>query len=360
MKTSFFSLTLFLLIGTLFSAVSCRNTSVTPTPAPMPAATGDLRVSTAFASQTTQFAFDLARQVSRREPSANNLFISPLSLHIALGMLLNGANGQTAQEIQKTLNLDAQTLADVNQTYQNLMVNLPLADPKVTMTLANSIWYRNTFTVENTYQDLLKQTFQAEVSAQDFNDPATVGKINAWASEKTNGKIPKVIDQIQSDNVLFLLNALYFKGKWKTQFDPESTTDAPFTLASGAQKTVRMMRLRTDVRRAFKSTYSAFELPYGDDKFAMTILVPTQNTTAEGLLATLTASDWTQLQAEMTRGTLDLGLPKFTLNYAIQLNDVLNTMGMPTAFTNRADFTKINAKGGLLLSLIKQNTFCCG
>ena len=185
----------------------------------------------------------------------------------------------------------------------------------------------------------------------------TVNTINSWASAKTNGKIPKVIDRIQSDNILFLLNALYFKGNWKTQFKPEETIDAPFERVSGGPATVRMMRLETNVRRAFRPTYSAFELPYGDDKFAMTILLPAKNTTAEAVLANLTGSDWTQLQKDMTLGKLDFGLPKFTFSYATNLNDVLSTMGMPTAFSNKADFTKINAKGGLLLSLIRQNTF---
>ena len=155
MKASFFSIVTLLVSGVLIGSISCRNSSLAPNPVSSDStkATGELRVSAAFADQTTQFAFDLARQVSSREAPSNNLFISPLSLHIALGMLLNGANGQTAQEIQKTLKLDAQTLAEANQTYQNLMVNLPLTDPKVTMTLANSIWYRNTFSIETSFQD---------------------------------------------------------------------------------------------------------------------------------------------------------------------------------------------------------------
>ena len=354
MKISSFSLLTAVLTGFLLTALSC-NTSVSPGSGSSP--TGELRVSAPFADQTTRFAFDFARQVGAREDQANNLFVSPLSLHIALGMILNGANGQTAQEIQKTLKLDTQTLSQANQTYQNLLENLPAVDPNVTLQLANSVWIRNTYPVETSFQDLLKQTFHAQVSAEDFNNPATVGKINGWASQQTNGKIPKVIDQIQSDNVLFLLNALYFKGDWKTQFKPEQTIDAPFTLASGQKTTVRMMRLDTDLRRAFQPNYTVFELPYGSDKFAMTVLLPGPNTTADALLQTLTADDWTQLQKTMTPGKIDIGLPKFTLNYEIKLNDVLATLGMPTAFTNQADFTKINPGGKLFLSFVKQNTF---
>ncbi len=355
MKTTLFSTLTAVTTGVLLVTVSCNRATVTPSPGISTAS--ELRVSAPFANQTTQFAFDLAKQVNTQEGSSKNVFISPLSLHVALGMLLNGANGQTAQEIQKTLKLDAQTLAEANQTYQNLMVNLPGVDPAVTLTLANSVWYRNTFQVETSFQDVLKQTFKADISAQDFNDAATVGKINSWASEKTKGKITKVIEQIQPDNVMFLLNALYFKGDWKTQFDPAKTIDAPFKLASGGTVNVRMMRSNASIRRAFSSTYSAFELPYGSDKYAMTILLPAENSSTEALLTTLNGETWSQLQRDMTAGKTDFGLPKFTLNYEVNLNKVLGTMGMPTAFTDGADFTKMNARGGLTLSFVKQNTF---
>ena len=354
MKTTFFSTVTAMTVGVLLTAVSCKNSTVTPTP---DVPVGELRVSTPFANQTTQFAFDLAKQVNTAEGQTKNVFISPLSLHIALGMILNGANGQTAQEIQKTLNLDAQTLAEANTTYQNLMENLPTVDPGVTVTLANSVWNRNTFPVETSFQDILKTTFKADVSAENFDDPATVGKINAWASQKTNGKIPKVIDQIQGNDVMFLLNALYFKGDWKTQFDPSKTIDSPFNLASGGTTNVKMMRVNATFRQALRSTYAAIELPYGSDKYAMTVLLPSQNTTADALISSLNSTDWTQLQKDMTAAEIDFGLPKFTLSYEIRLNNALSALGMPTAFTDHADFTKINAKGGLTLSFVKQNTF---
>ncbi|GAB3707180.1 serpin family protein [Spirosoma flavus] len=356
MRTNLFSAVTVLTGSLLLLAVSCKNADVSPGDGGTSTAE-NLRVSTPFANQTTQFAFDLAKRVSVKEGTAKNVFISPLSLHIALGMVLNGANGQTAQEIQKTLKLDAQTLAEANQTYQNLMENLPGVDPKVTLSLANSVWYRNTYPVSTTYQDLLKQSFKAEIAAKDFNSPSTLSDINSWASQKTNGKIPKVIDQINPDNVLFLLNALYFKGDWKSQFKPELTVDSPFKLASGGQTTVKMMRQNMAMRRAFHPTYGAFELPYGSDKYAMTVLLPAENSSADALLASFTESDWTQLQKDMTEATVDFGLPKFTMDYEITLNDVLQGMGMPTAFTDGADLSKISTATGLKLSFVKQNTF---
>ncbi len=348
-----------LVLMAMLAMAACKNTSV---PTPNPGAT--VRVSAPFASQTTDFAFETFKQVNAAEGVGKNIFISPLSLHIALGMILTGANGQTATEIQKTLKLDAQTLAEANQTYQTLLTNLPKADPAVTLTLANSVWYRQEFTVEKSFQDVLRDTFSAEVSAQDFGSPATKDKINAWASSKTNAKIPKVLDEIKRDDVLFLLNALYFKGNWKTKFDPTRTVDNPFTLATGGQKSVRMMRMNESIRRAFRPGYTAFELPYGSgDRFAMTVLLPnnpgtgSEKLTADALIQSFTAADWKQLQQDMIEGKLDIGLPKFTFSYAINVTDVLKKLGMPMAFTAQADFTKINTKGGLLLSFVKQNTF---
>ncbi|GAB3944472.1 serpin family protein [Spirosoma harenae] len=353
MKTTLFSTLSIVITGVLLTAISCKNANVDPGTS----TAENLRVSTQFADQTSQFAFDVTKKVIAEEGQAKNVFISPLSLHIALGMIMNGANGQTAQEIQKTLKLDAQTLTEANQTYQNLMENLPGVDSQVKLSLANSVWYRNGFTVENSFQDLLKQSFQAEISAQNFDDAATVGKINNWASEKTNGKIPKVIEQIQPDNVMFLMNALYFKGDWKSKFDPNLTVATPFKLASGTTKNVPMMWQNTELKRSFQPTYTAFELPYGSDKFAMTVLLPAETSTADALVNNLTGADWTQLQKSMTAGTINVGLPKFTLNYEIKLNNALTALGMPTAFTDAADFTKINRNGGLTLSFVKQNTF---
>ncbi len=345
-----------LLIAGVVSAVSCRNNTTSPESSTDSTA-GSLRMSAPFAGQTTQFAFDVTGRVSQQEGVDKNVFISPLSLHIALGMLLNGADGQTAQQIQKTLKLDAQTLTEANQTYQNLLQNLPKIDPKVTLTLANSVWYRNTSTLAQSFQDVLKQTFGATVSAENFNDPATVSKINNWASQQTNGRIPKVINSIQPENSLFVLNALYFKGNWQSQFKSEATVDMPFTVASGTQKTVRMMRQKLAMRRAFRDGYTAFELPYGDDHLAMTVLLPAAGRSADSLLQAYTATEWSALQQSMTKGSMDIGLPKFTMNFEIQLNAVLSAMGMPVAFTNQATFTKMNPAGGLTLSFVKQNTF---
>ncbi len=342
------------IVGLLVTALSCSTSTVAPDSAP----TGELRVSAPFAQQTTDFAFDFAKRVTVAEGATRNVFVSPLSLHIALGMVLNGANGPTAQEIQKTLKLDAQTLAEANQTYRNLLENLPAVDTKVQMGLANSVWYQNTFAVEKTFVDLLRETFKADIKAENFADAATPTRINTWVSEKTKGRIPKVLDQIRPDEVMFLINTVYFKGDWKTKFDADATADQLFTAADGTPKTVRMMRIKDAFRRATRANYEALELPYGADKFAMTVLLPNEGTTAEAVLNGLTSSEWAQLNSKLTSQLVTVGLPKFILkDLSYDLTGLLREMGMPTAFTDRADFSKLSAAERTYLTSVKQGTF---
>ncbi|MEZ0608669.1 serpin family protein [Fibrella sp. WM1] len=339
-------------VGIALVVAGCgrNNGAVTPDE------TRPLRIAAPFVSQTTDFAFDAFRRINE-QAAGDNVFYSPLSLHMALGMVLNGANGSTKTELQKVLRLDGQTLTDANQTYATLRQDLPAVDTQVKLQLANSVWYRNGFTVAPTFETVLRDTFNAQSAGLDFDSPAALAAINGWANSNTNGLISKVVDQIAPNEVLYLLNAIYFKGNWKTQFDPARTIDAPFTLTNGTTKSVRMMRLDAELRRAFRETYTAFELPYGGGQTAMTVLLPKNGTTADGLLGTFTPAEWTQLQTAMSSGKIDIGLPKFTLKTENKLQPVLSQMGMPTAFTDRADFTGINPNGGLLLTSVKQNAF---
>jgi serine protease inhibitor len=310
-----------------------------------------------FASKTNDFSFNFLKEVNQNQAANENIFVSPLSLHMALGMLLNGADGATAEEIKKTLKLDGVSLTEANEVWQQLLTGLPNADPKVTTTLANAIFHDNDFAAEAGFLNTNKSFFNAQISGEDFANQATVGKINQWASDNTNGKINKIVNQIQPNEVLFLLNALYFKGDWKYQFNAEQTQDMPFTLVEGGQKTVRMMKMNRELRRAFRPNYTAFELPYGDGTYAMTVLLPSETSSADALIKSLSASEWNQLQTEMTAGTMMIGLPKFTLEYEGNLNGVLSKLGMPTAFTDRADFSKISTKDGLTVTSVRQNTF---
>jgi serine protease inhibitor len=335
------------------SLTACQTDTNTPAPAGR-----EVRISPRVAASTTDFAFDFFKNLQNTQPAADNIFVSPLSLHMALGMLLNGAEGETARQIQQALKMEGLSQADLNQAYRTLMEDLPQADPKVTLALANSVWYRQSFGVESNFLNVLKDSFKAEVSAQDFDSPAAKDRINQWASDNTNGKIKKVIDEIRPEHVLFLLNALYFKGDWKYPFDPKSTSDAPFTLAGGGTKTVKMMSLKQTYRVANTPSYSAVQLPYASGQFNLTLLLPNEGTSVQSLIGKLGTGEWNQLQSTLLQERKVLvGLPKFTLEYEVNLNKTLQNMGMQRAFGNQAELTKISKTAPLAVSFIKQNTF---
>ncbi len=316
-----------------------------------------VEVSPQVTASTTDFAFDFFKKVQAAQPPTENVFVSPLSLHMALGMLLNGAEGETAQQIAKALKAEGISQTDLNSAYQTLLEGLPKADPNVQLGLANSVWYRNTFKVEDNFLNVLKKSFQAEVAGLDFNDPNAKDKINAWASKQTNGKIKKVIDQIQPNDVLFLMNALYFKGDWKVQFDPKNTNDAPFRLADGQEKTVKMMRVEEKFKVAQRTDYAAVQLPYASGRFNLTLLIPSNNSSVDKVINSLSATAWNELQGALYQQQATVALPRFTLDYEINLNGILKAMGMSQAFTDAAQLGKINPTADLFVSFVKQNTY---
>ena len=344
-----------------FMIIGCNKTT------PVSPDTQLKAVPTAFSDQTSEFAFDFLKKHNADEKADKNYFVSPLSLHIALGMLLNGADNKTKAELQTGLRLSSDMVAN-NKTYKDLMEGLPKTDPKVTNTIANSVWYRNSFSVEKSFLDILKASFSAAAYAEDFNNAATVGKINTWASDNTNGKIKKVLDKIEPAHVMFLMNALYFKGDWKIPFKVENTRDESFYGTSTTLKKVKMMSMTEKVKYAKRTGYQALELAYGGGNYVMTILLPNENTltmkadlastAVVNLLNSMSNSEWKALNAAFAEQKVIIGLPKFTLEYETNLNKVLSNMGMPTMFSDAADLSKISPPAGKLkVGFVKQNTF---
>lgn len=307
-----------------------------------------------FADQTSEFAFDFWKKHDAIEAPDKSYFVSPLSLHIALGMLFNGADTQTKDEIQRVLRVSSD-LSATNGIYKDLIDNLPLSDPKVKNTIANSVWYRNDFSVSKPYIDNLNTYFNAKAFAENFNDKSTVDKINNWASDNTNGKIKKVLEEITSDQVMFLMNALYFKGDWKTQFKEANTQNDNFNGTKGT-KSVKMMNMTEKVKYAKRDNYQAIELPYGDGNYVMTVILPEKSTDAA--LANFSTGEWRELNGALKEQKVMVGLPKFTLEYEADLKKVLMEMGIKAAFTDGADLSKIATPAGRLkVGMVKQNTY---
>lgn len=342
----------FIAAGMLLVASSCSSSNPTPETPLKP-----LVADPVVATQVNEFSFSFFQTLQETQKKNENIFVSPLSLHIALGMLANGANGETAEEIKRVLRVEGIDSQQLNKAYGDYLTGLPDIDPKVKLHLANSVWYRNSFNVRQSYIDLLGADFKAKISAEDFNDPLVVRKINQWASDNTMGKVPKVIENLDESLVMLLMNALYFKGDWSSQFDKNKTNEANFKLSDGSAKKVQMMFGEHPAKVFNDGNTQAVQLGYGGGEYVLTLLLPKENTSLDEYLKNFDSAEWKNIQKNLFERNVNVGLPRFGLEYKILLNSTLDKMGMPKAFTNAADFSKISEGGNLSVSFVKQDTY---
>ncbi|MBX2953639.1 MAG: serpin family protein [Leadbetterella sp.] len=306
-----------------------------------------------FSAKTTSFAVDFWRTYEKE--NGGSYFLSPLSLNIALGMLLNGAEGETKAEIQKMLGFSDADLAVINTSYAELIAKLPNVDPKVTNTTANSVWYRKGLTVESTYLDALKNNFSAGVYPEDFSNRATVDKINRWAADHTNDKIKKVIEEINPDQVMFLMNALYFKGDWTQEFDEKNTAKAPFHGVT-QETTQDFMYVQHEFGYTQNKSFQMIELPYGNEKYAFVAMLPVSGT-ADDMIRGLTRDQWDAARNSLYKTKVEVFLPKFKMESSKNLNEVLKAMGMKRVLTDMAELGKISKEAKLFVGFVKQDTY---
>ncbi|MDH3368264.1 MAG: serpin family protein [Gemmatimonadota bacterium] len=309
-----------------------------------------------------RFAFKLFGQVNTEEEDGANVFISPLSVGMALGMTYNGAAGTTRDAMQETLELQGLTLQEVNESYQSLIQLLIDLDPRVEMLIANSIWYRQGIQVVPAFIDLNRQYFDAEVTALNFDSPTAANAINDWVHAKTRGRIDRIIEPpIPSQMIMYLINAIYFKGDWTSKFDKDRTRNAPFTLTDGSQTSVPTMSsgAKIPVRAFGDSEVLVADLPYGGRAFSMTLVVPHDESRIIELSKTLTRDRWDAWITALQDDSIEVVMPKFTLEYDVTLNDVLKALGMAVAFSDtEADFSNLYAgPERAYISEVKHKTF---
>ncbi len=305
------------------------------------------------------FGINLFKEVLKAEEPEKNVMISPLSVSLALAMTYNGADGDTKEAMEKTLELTGFTVDEINENYKILIDALASVDPKVLMSIANSIWYEQTFGVEQDFIDINQNYFYAEVSPLDFSNPESVTTINNWVADKTNDKITEIIDNIPAEAVMYLINAIYFKGIWKYEFDESDTDDKPFYLSDGTTKDVPMMVQEGSFNYFSNDILQAVELPYGAGNYSMVILLPQINKTPDDIIDQLSNDNWNSWLSEFYEaGKVQIHLPKFRFEYKNLLNDALTDMDMGIAFDpDNADFSKINPAWQLFISRVIHKTF---
>ncbi|MFO7574976.1 MAG: serpin family protein, partial [Bacteroidales bacterium] len=265
---------------------------------------------------SNDFGIGLFRKVA--ETDNKNLMLSPLSASTALTMLLNGCGGDTYTQLQGTLNYPVgMTIGEINEAYKSLVDQLLKADPKVKLALANAIFYRNGFVVKAPFLSTMSNDYAATIDGLDFSAPSALTTINKWANDNTAGKIPKVLDGISGNAVMFIMNALYFKGDWSYQFDKSETQNRPFHPDGGAMVNVSTMKSEVGTRVFYGGNYKVVEMPYGRTNFTMVVVVPTE--TLGSFYTSLTPQVWDEITSGLDEkdefGKLIVYMPKFKFSY---------------------------------------------
>lgn len=320
------------------SSPSTTPPSTTPTIPPSPGSPPDASGAGDLVRANTIFAMESFRTLSNATPR-ENLVVSPYSIATALQMLLGGARGTTERAMVGALRL-GDAYADMDAHAGALLANLTRSDPNLTLRIGNSVWMDRDFApvADPSFAQRIETHYDGEQHVERFLDPTTVDKINAWASNSTEGKIDKVLDALDPDDVLVLMNAVYFAGEWSHDFNETCTHDAPFKTDAGATVTVDMMCGATAGHSFSKDADSTMaRLPYGDGRFAMYLVLPPNGTELDAFVRTW---DW-DFGASWSP-YVELEMPKLKLaTRQLDLEPMLAAQGMGVAFTDQADFTGI-------------------
>ena len=344
-------------VGVIAVGLTACSDANAPSPVPLRDLTP---AEQAIASSGNDFSFALFQRLAASE-TGKNVFVSPLSASMSLGMAMNGAAGGTFDAMRSALRLGTGDMQQLNSGYRGLIDLLRGIDPTTTFQIANSIWFQNSFPFRQSFLDTTKKYFDARVSGLNFNDATgSLSTINRWVSENTGGKIPTILDQITPDEVMFLINAIYFKGTWQVKFDPAATSPERFTAVDGTAQTVPFMHRPQHVKPLFGVGFvpglSVAELPYGNGDFAMDIVLPDRSAKIDSIAAAFGPAQWNALLATLKDVDYALVMPKFSLSYERMLTDDLAALGMGVAFTESANFSGMSPIA-LQLEFVKQKAF---
>jgi serpin B len=310
---------------------------------------------TAVVGSGNSFAFDIFREVLKNSESTQNVMISPLSISYALSMTVNGANGATRDSMLKALRVSGLTLDEINSSYKDLTDALLSVDKRVAISIANSVWTENNFQVKKSFVDILTSYYDAESWQFDINDPTVPTKINTWLSDKTNGLIKNMVDKLDNNTVMLLVNAIYFKGKWQSEFDKDKTVTTSFYKPDGTVS-VPIMKQKSDFKIYDGDGFMLGEFPYGQGNYVMDIILPDAQNGVDDVLSNLSGASFSAWLNNLSSQKVNLSIPRFKYGFKIRLNDILSDMGMGIAFTDAADLTNI-ADASLKITKVLHQSF---
>jgi serine protease inhibitor len=317
------------------------------------------------AAADNAFGFRLLNAVQKAIPK-DNVVLSPVSAALNLSMVLNGAGGETKQEMLSALSLSGSELSAINEANARLIKVIRTPAQSITLSVADSLWVDSRHaTLRLDYVKQMQAWYDAEMADLDFSNSGAASRINSWASKETNGRIAKVIDRIDATDLLLLVDAVYFKGQWTHKFDKAETQQRDFTLASGAVKQVPRMAQSGRFDYFEAAQMQAIRLPFGDGALAMEVLLPAKSSSLGALQADLSAEQWTRWQAQYVPRSGTVELPRFELKSNYRLNGPLQALGMTRAFQpDGAQLTDIFSSapgqlssGRFFISSVLQSTY---
>ena len=309
-----------------------------------------------MAAQQGDFASTLSLELCRQlgGEKMDNWLVSPFSLQCALGMLSNGANGETHDEILYTLGLSQYSQEEVNAYFKKLIEGLHTVNSAITVKTANSVWGNAGVSLKDDFQKMNIENYSAMVSQLDFSDPSAVDQINAWCNQTTEGLIPSILDEVNPTATVYLLNSLYFKARWESEFAPEKTQEGDFNTSSG--KVVKADFMQTQRMAAYVENewFTSTSLSYQNDSYAMRLILPQPEISIDQVLQALSESD-ENLWKNTILADINLKMPRFTLENKMNLIPALQALGMKKAFTNEAVFSSMSDIA-TYISLVQQAT----
>lgn len=290
-----------------------------------------------------------------------NRFISSPSLFMALSMVYNGADGVTEDEISNVLEVPGIAAGELNQANASLMNQLASDSEAIQLSIGNSIWLNESYQFQEEFEKNNEDYFNAKIEEIDVTDNESVDRINGWVEDSTNGKIKEMMEApLDPRLVTVLLNAIYFKGDWQYPFEEEGTSEQDFYLADGSLKKMPLMTLYEELPYLETDDFQAVSLPYGEGEMAMKVFLPKEGTSLSDFEKSLTGENWDKWNETLQDMEGTLQLPKFQLEYEVELNDALKGLGMASAFDRfTAEFPQMVKKENeeLFISKVKQKTF---
>lgn len=286
-------------------------------------------------NENNGFGLKLFKRLNAQKSENQNVVISPLSTAMVLGMAYNGTSGVTQDEFSKILGWDQVTLDQLNRFNRRLIDHLHQESRDIQMNISNSIWYNKRLNIDSDFLKRNRENFQAFSSAIDSETQPTSRLINRWVAESTNDKIQQVIDEGAVGDMLYILNATYFKGNWKNDFNESKTTESKFYLEDGTSKPVRMMWQKADLNYFDGDSFQLVELPYENENYCMYILLPDNDVKIDRLIGSLNYTSWYENKKQLSlKRNINFGMPRFHCEHAVMMQDLLAGMGLEDLFNS--------------------------